>query len=62
VTFQCSCSRERVENALRIAGSAEVESILAEKGFVDVTCEFCNHNYVFTPVEARGVFAPREGQ
>jgi len=61
VTFHCSCSRERVENALRIAGSAEVESILAEKGFVDVTCEFCNRSYVFTPVEARGAFAPREG-
>lgn len=61
VTFQCACSRERVANALRIAGSAEVESILAEKGFVDVTCEFCNRSYVFTPVEARGVFAPREG-
>lgn len=59
VTFACACSRARVENALRIAGVTEVESILAEKGFVDVTCEFCNRNYVFSPVEARAVFAPR---
>ena len=35
------------------------KSILAEKGFVDVSCEFCNRNYVFSPVEARAVFAPR---
>jgi molecular chaperone Hsp33 len=62
VTFACSCSRERVENALRIAGAAEVESILAERGNVEVTCEFCNRRYTFAPDEARAVFtaaAPR---
>jgi molecular chaperone Hsp33 len=58
VAFRCSCSRERVERALRIAGLAEVESILAERGDVQVTCEFCNCSYVFAPVEARAVFAP----
>lgn len=57
VSFACSCSRGRVENALRIAGVAEVESILAERGNVEVTCEFCNRRYVFAPDEARGVFA-----
>jgi len=54
--FRCSCSRERVANALRIAGAAEIESILAERGEVEVTCEFCNHRYVFAPAEARDVF------
>jgi molecular chaperone Hsp33 len=58
VAFRCSCSRERVERALRIAGLAEVESILAERGDVEVTCEFCNCSYVFAPVEARAVFSP----
>jgi len=57
-TFACSCSRERVENALRIAGAAEVESILAERGEVEVTCEFCNRRYTFAPQEARAVFEP----
>jgi len=57
VTFACSCSRERVEHALRIAGLGEIESILDEKGFVDVTCEFCNRTYVFSPLEARAVLA-----
>ena len=59
VAFRCSCSRERVERALRIAGLAEVESILAERGDVEVTCEFCNSSYVFAPVEARAVFSPQ---
>ena len=56
---RCSCSRERVANALRIAGRDEVEAILAERGDVEVTCEFCNRRYVFAPAEARAVFARR---
>jgi molecular chaperone Hsp33 len=60
VTFACSCSRERVARALRIAGLAEVESILAERGDVEVTCEFCNRRYTFSPAEARVVFAPHK--
>ena len=47
-------------NALRIAGAAEVESILAERGDVEVTCEFCNRRYTFAPDEARAVFAPAD--
>jgi len=58
VTFRCSCSRERVERALRIAGEAEIESILAERDEVVVTCEFCNHRYAFAKAEARALFAP----
>ena len=59
VAFGCSCSRERVEHALRIAGAAEIESILAERGDVEVTCEFCNRRYAFAP--ARGASAVRAG-
>jgi molecular chaperone Hsp33 len=56
VSFACSCSRERVEHALRIAGATEIESILAERGDVEVTCEFCNRRYAFAPAEARALF------
>jgi molecular chaperone Hsp33 len=59
--FGCSCSRERVENALRIAGAAEIESILEERGDVEVTCEFCNRRYTFLPPDARALFAPDGG-
>ncbi|MDQ6621428.1 MAG: Hsp33 family molecular chaperone HslO [Pseudomonadota bacterium] len=55
--FACSCSQERVENALRIVGQVEVEDILAEQGEVSVTCEFCNRRYAFAPADARAVFA-----
>ena len=58
--FRCSCSLERVRNALRVAGRGEVEAALAERGQVDVTCEFCNRRFTLSPDEARDVFAARE--
>jgi molecular chaperone Hsp33 len=56
VRFACRCSAGRVANALRIAGRAEVEAALAERGLVEVTCEFCNRRYTFGPTEARALF------
>src|SRR5581483_7943313 len=56
--FACSCSEERVENALRMVGRDEVEDILAEQGEVTVTCEFCNRRYAYAPAAARALFAP----
>jgi molecular chaperone Hsp33 len=55
--FRCSCSFDRVRNALRIAGRAEVEAAIAARGDVEVTCEFCNRHYTFAPDEARHVFS-----
>lgn len=55
--FGCSCSRERVENALRLIGRDEVEGILAEQGKVSVNCEFCNGEYGLSEHDARALFA-----
>jgi molecular chaperone Hsp33 len=57
VRFRCRCSADRVANALRIAGPAEIEAALAAHGMVEVTCEFCNRRYTFGPGEARALFA-----
>jgi molecular chaperone Hsp33 len=45
VRFGCSCSAERVEATLLGLGRAEIESLLAERGSLDVDCEFCNQHY-----------------
>jgi molecular chaperone Hsp33 len=42
---------------LRIAGRDEIEAALAERGAVEVTCEFCNRRYTFDPAEARALLA-----
>jgi len=57
VSFRCSCSRERVVNMLRMLGRDEVQSILQERGAVEVGCEFCNRKYAFDPVDAEQIFA-----
>lgn len=59
--FHCDCSRERVSNALRMLGRAEIDSILAEQGMVGVTCEFCSRGYSFVAADARALFTPGSG-
>ncbi len=54
--FACSCSQQRVRNMLRGLGAAEIESIIAERGVVDVACEFCGAQYGFDPVDAAQLF------
>lgn len=56
VKFQCTCSRERLEHVLVSLGREELDSILDEKGLIDVNCEFCNRFYSFTPAEIAGLF------
>lgn len=51
--FACSCSRERSANALLAIGKEEVESLLIEKGSVDIDCQFCNQHYHFAADEVR---------
>lgn len=43
--FGCGCSNTRVDTTLLALGRAEIESLLAERGSIDVDCEFCNQNY-----------------
>jgi molecular chaperone Hsp33 len=60
--FECTCSRSRVEGALRIAGRGEIEEALREAGEVEVVCEFCARRYTFSPDEARAVFGPESAE
>ncbi len=60
--FACTCSRERVGNMLRSLGAEEVEAILAERGEVEVGCDFCGAQYRFDPVDAAQLFLQQERQ
>lgn len=61
-SFSCSCSHERVSNMLRGLGTAEIESIIAERGKVEVGCEFCGAQYDFDPVDAAQIFTSQSQQ
>jgi molecular chaperone Hsp33 len=52
VFFRCRCSRERVIGMLRALGAEEIRSIVAERGNVEVHCDFCNRGYLFDAVDA----------
>ena len=58
VFFQCSCSRERVAGILHSLGDEEVQSLLKERGDVEVRCEFCNRAWRFDAVDVAALFAP----
>ena len=55
--FECNCSRERSGRMLLALGRGEVESILAERGDVEITCDFCNARYAFDAVDVGHLFA-----
>jgi molecular chaperone Hsp33 len=57
VFFRCRCSRERVIGMLRGLGADEIRSLLAERGEVEVRCDFCNRAYRFDPVDVEQLFA-----
>jgi molecular chaperone Hsp33 len=56
VYFRCRCSRERVGGMLQSLGEAETRSVLAERGEVEVRCDFCNRAYVFDAVDVAQLF------
>lgn len=50
--------REKIATMLRSLGQAEIENILAEHGEVLIQDDLSNHEYRFSPEEARALFGP----
>ena len=53
VGYRCNCSRERVEQALISCGKQEMEDMAASGEDTEVSCQFCDKIYRFTPKELR---------
>lgn len=51
IEYRCSCTRERVAAALRSVGAKELRSMAAEGKNTEVSCQFCDRLYEFTPAE-----------
>jgi molecular chaperone Hsp33 len=60
--FACSCSRQRVAGMLKSLGRAEIDGIVAERGEVEIACDFCGANYRFDPVDTGELFLPGSDQ
>lgn len=53
VGYRCYCSRERVGDAILGVGEGELESMINEGKDIDVSCQFCDTVYTFTPDDLR---------
>ena len=55
--FACNCSRERVEKMLVGLGQEEAQSILTERGEIEVDCNFCGAQQRFDAVDVAQIFS-----
>ena len=60
--FACRCSRLRVRRMLLGLGADEVHGIVAERGEVEIGCEFCGLQYRFDAVDVGELFTPERDQ
>jgi len=49
VRFGCTCSAEKVREALSIYSAKDIESMTTEEGEVTADCQFCSAHYRFRP-------------
>jgi molecular chaperone Hsp33 len=61
-SFACSCSRERVRSMLRGLGREEADAILAERGDIEIACDFCGRQYHFDAVDVGEMFTAPDSQ
>jgi molecular chaperone Hsp33 len=60
--FACTCSRERVGQMLRGLGREEADSVLAERGEIEIGCDFCGRHYRFDAVDVGALFSTGNDQ
>ncbi|PWM66152.1 MAG: Hsp33 family molecular chaperone HslO [Clostridiales bacterium] len=55
VSYHCDCSRKRVEKALVSLGEKELSEMLNDGKSIDVSCQFCDKVYTFTPEDLKNL-------
>ena len=51
--YECTCSKEKMENALVSIGKEELEKIIEEDKKAELVCNFCNKKYEFSEEELK---------
>ena len=51
ISYRCYCSRDRVSQAILSVGRDELESMISDGKDIDVSCQFCDALYNFTPAD-----------
>lgn len=56
VDFNCRCNNEKMIAVIKMLGHEEINSILEEKGQIEITCDFCNKHYYFDAIDVNMIF------
>lgn len=62
VEYRCTCSRQRLQEALRTIDNGELQEIIDDGEDIHVTCQFCDQVYTFTPGEVAQILAEKAEQ
>jgi molecular chaperone Hsp33 len=54
--FNCSCTRDKVGNMLKMLGEAEIKTAIAELNKLDINCDFCGKLYSFDQIDCAQLF------
>lgn len=57
VSLECHCSRASVSRLLLALGEADLDALIAEQGKVEVSCEFCGRQHLFSKLDVRHLIA-----
>lgn len=57
VNFNCRCSKQKVEDVLKMLGEKESRAALEERDSIEVVCEYCGEKRVFDSVDVTRLFA-----
>jgi molecular chaperone Hsp33 len=54
-TFQCNCTKERVEKAIVSIGSKDIQEMIEDNEPIEVNCHFCNTHYYYSVDELKEI-------
>lgn len=55
-TLKCDCSTDKVRLLVRFMGADEAAQLLAERGKIEIKCEFCQKKYCFSEQDIASIF------
>lgn len=60
VEYRCYCSRDRVKRAVESISKEDLKEIIQNGENTEISCQFCNSVYVFSPDEIRSFLQEKE--
>ena len=60
LSFECDCSKEKMEEALSTLHTKDLEDMINEDHGCEITCQFCNTHYQFSEDELKEILKKRQ--